>query len=1759
MNTFYPNSVNDSMNNIWAKGREKMNLKSFMKRNLLIGKVCSVALSLVMIVNLMFGYAVITDNGSKEVKAATNTSAPYRNVMYYGEWSIYAGQNYFYPSKIDGSLITHLNFAFLDVDSNGDLVLCDEHADFLAVLPEQSGLTYGDPYAGVCGALSILRSKYPNMKIGISVGGWTRSGDFSAVAADPVKRQNFAKNISKFVDYLGYDFVDIDWEYPTAVRESDPEGNGVTIDEGCPGTPEDTQNFTLLLQSIRDELDKLGTQNDKYYELSVAMSASPAMMEKIEYDKVLDIIDFANMMTYDLNGAWNAYTGHQTALYTNDSYNHDTQQDGQFSIDACVSYLEDTYGETIDYSKIVIGVAPYTRGWAEVQDDGPDPDNPGLYATATPNSVKAADGTTSGTFAYGDIDSLISKYNLTEYYDEKAEAAYYYSKETGYFFTCDNERSVAAKGQYVKDKKLGGLISWMASLDSANTLTQVMHDSLYGDTELPEQEIKTANPNVSVEISASGSQYTITLKNNETADETNTALKDAEAFKETITYPKLYIKSKSGATFSAGSEAGSVTNQDGYGVIDLASVYAGKSIKQGASHTFTVNVSGTADVSDIESITMTRRILTSLDEFGEQIVYGEGSGNVPVVTAASETTNAGGSSETPAQNETTNQTTPSQGTGTYEAWTNGKTYTVGDLISYQDKVYECIMNHTANETWKPTDAGVLNVLWKERTDLVNVPATTSTGTGNEEEPTKTEDNYTVNGNLPQHMVTGYWHNFINEAGALKLGDVPSYYDMICVAFTGNTTTPGQVTFEIDPDLSNALGGYSKAEFIQDIKDLKAKGQHVIISVGGAEGRIEINSDAAADLFAQGLIDIISEYGFEGVDIDLEGSAVTGVDYIADALRKVHDHFGDDFIITMAPETYYIQADRISSNDITTSYLRLALKIKDILTICYPQFYNSGGMNGYGGSVVNPGSADFLTSLSTLVIEAGLRPDQVAIGVPSMEKAASSGYVSPEIVKTALNSMIYGTSSGSFTPPKAYPTFRGVMTWSINWDATNGYAWAKAMAEAVDELPTTEQTTTNKTEEQTTTKAAEQQTTTQEPVTQETTTGQGVQPIEVIGLTINSQSGANIAFVWGQNAEQMALGQSYNVYIDGNLYNSYSGATQVEYTFTTNGSHQIKVTAALNGYETAGQTLTVNVTGVQETETTTKSVAETEPSPEEPTSKTPSVNTNNSLSSKLLIGYYHTWGSDGNPFIKLRDVDSNWDVINISFAEPISAGSTDGKMQFNIAGLTSDYTKDDFKNDVKALQAQGKKIVLSIGGYEGYFSLTSQAAVDQFVSDIKGIVDEYGFDGIDIDLEQSSVQFESGDDQDINNPTSPKIVNMINAIRTICSSYGDDFILSWAPETFYVQMGYSFYGGINQYCDARAGVYLPMINALRDITSYVHVQLYNSQPITATDGQSYNMGTKEGVIAMCEMLLSGFHVGAYYTNSTAESTYFAPLRPDQVVIGVPSSAGAAGSGQISNADLQSAFTELNNRYPGLRGIMTWSINWDSAQNENSFARENQAFLSTLRDDEDVTTKEEPTEEITTEEVTTGEVETESNIVISGDVDVEGYQISSTLGGSRVVGSVEPVINNKKVEKWGFIYALSQVDGTDYPVTEQDMYVGTDNIYVAPYESTSAGTIDTVMGESTTATYFVRTMLFASSTAKEFSTQYKVRAYALLEDGSYVYSKVYSYTIFDICDTLYQNRISNTYSTHDYLYNNILKVVNPDYKEVDYNWTNIVVKP
>ena len=521
---------------------------------------------------------------------------PFRNVMYYANWVIYEGSGNFYPSMMLPKYITHLNFAFLDLDSNGDIVLTDEYADFqIATLPELSGLSYAEPYAGVLGALFILKLKNPHLKVGVSVGGWGRDANFPIVSADKNKRENFANNIVKFIEYLGYDFVDIDWEYPS--------------------TSADTENFTLFLKAIREKLDALEQKLGKHYELSIAMSASPTMMDKIQYDKVLQIVDFSNMMTYDLAGGYNSYTAHHTALYTNEAYNHQTM-DARYSADLCIKHLEQTYGSSIDMKKVLVGVAPYNRGWAGVKNDGLDPDNPGLYASANPNSFEENIGIYQ-------IPELMKQLALNEYFDEKAKAAYYYSPTNGIFLTIDNEKSATAKGNYVRDKDLGGLIAWEASLDRENKVTKAMFDGLYnGGYVFPDDEFKYSNMKYTAQISATQNGYRITIQNYENTVESNTALKDAELFQKSICFMKLYIKTKSGAEFGPGDKSGSVTNKDGIGIVDPSENYDAKHISPGGSYTLSITVSGTPNVADIVRITLRQRVTPSLPEFKEQIIYG---------------------------------------------------------------------------------------------------------------------------------------------------------------------------------------------------------------------------------------------------------------------------------------------------------------------------------------------------------------------------------------------------------------------------------------------------------------------------------------------------------------------------------------------------------------------------------------------------------------------------------------------------------------------------------------------------------------------------------------------------------------------------------------------------------------------------------------------------------------------------------------------------------------------------------------------------------------------------------------------------------------------------------------------------------------------------------------------------------------------------------------------------------------------------------
>ena len=331
-----------------------------------------------------------------------------------------------------------------------------------------------------------------------------------------------------------------------------------------------------------------------------------------------------------------------------------------------------------------------------------------------------------------------------------------------------------------------------------------------------------------------------------------------------------------------------------------------------------------------------------------------------------------------------------------------------------------------------------------------------------------------------------------------------------------------------------------------------------------------------------------------------------------------------------------------------------------------------------------------------------------------------------------------------------------------------------------------------------------------------------------------------------------------------------------------------------------------------------------------------------LGSRVLVGYFHNWNAAQAPYIRLRDVNSKYNVVNIAFAVPVAPG--DMTMTFE----PTNQSKTEFISDIRALQAQGRRVQISIGGADAPVEINNATDRTKFINSMKSIITEYGFDGYDIDLEGTSVILNSGDNN-FKSPTTPKIINLISASRELVTYFrgqGKDFWLTAAPETQYVQGGYGFYG-------TAFGGYLPVLYGLRDILTFVHVQYYNTGSQVGIDEKIYSQGTADFIVAMTDMLLKGFPVARNASN------VFPALREDQVAFGLPATGtGAApAGGYVAPAQVTQALNYLikgtsfggsyvtSRTYPGLRGIMTWSVNWDKTQGD-AFANAYYNYFSNL---------------------------------------------------------------------------------------------------------------------------------------------------------------------------------------------------------------------
>ena len=289
-----------------------------------------------------------------------------------------------------------------------------------------------------------LKRVNPKLKILISIGGWTWSGNFSDVAMTAGGRKLFASSAIDYMIRHQLDGIDIDWEYP-----------------GLPGAGNihraaDKEHFTALLREVRTQLDSVEKLQDRKYILTIATAASQAYLDHTEMEKVSQIVDFINIMTYDFHGGWEGITGHHANLRRSLS-DKDTA-----TVSAAIAVSQhQTAG--VPHDKLVLGVPFYGRYW-----QGVTPANHGLYQSA--NGV-------GGSVNYTAIrDSLLAS-GFEYHWDSTAVAPYLWHPGDSTFVTYENPKSLKAKIQFVKENHLKGIMFWQFNGDDGE-LVRVIGEGL---------------------------------------------------------------------------------------------------------------------------------------------------------------------------------------------------------------------------------------------------------------------------------------------------------------------------------------------------------------------------------------------------------------------------------------------------------------------------------------------------------------------------------------------------------------------------------------------------------------------------------------------------------------------------------------------------------------------------------------------------------------------------------------------------------------------------------------------------------------------------------------------------------------------------------------------------------------------------------------------------------------------------------------------------------------------------------------------------------------------------------------------------------------------------------------------------------------------------------------------------------------------------------------------------------------------------------
>jgi chitinase len=410
--------------------------------------------------------------------AAHGGDSGFKRVGYYTQWSNYSG---FFVRNVDASgqagRLTHINYAFGNVNAEGRCFEAniagegDAWADYQRPYPAAESVdgVADDPAQALAGNFNQIRklkAEHRNLKVLISLGGWTWSKNFSlAVRTEESRRALVASCIDLYLkgnlpllDGRGgpgsaagvFDGVDLDWEWPNWPGHPDNVF-----------APEDKPNFTKLVAEFRKQLDALGRKNRKHYLLTAFLPANPGAIDAgFEVRKVFRYLDFATLQGYDFHGTWELTTNHQSALRVPAG----APITPDFSV---VSTVDAWRSRGAPASRLVIGVPYYSQGWTGITGTA----NNGLFQTAT--------GPASGSNIYRAVAALVGTDGFQVYRDPRAGHAWIFNGTT--FWTLDDPAVIRQKTAYVRRTGLGGAMVWSLDGDTADgALTAALAGGLRG-------------------------------------------------------------------------------------------------------------------------------------------------------------------------------------------------------------------------------------------------------------------------------------------------------------------------------------------------------------------------------------------------------------------------------------------------------------------------------------------------------------------------------------------------------------------------------------------------------------------------------------------------------------------------------------------------------------------------------------------------------------------------------------------------------------------------------------------------------------------------------------------------------------------------------------------------------------------------------------------------------------------------------------------------------------------------------------------------------------------------------------------------------------------------------------------------------------------------------------------------------------------------------------------------------------------------------